>query len=103
MEGEMAETEDRHVEEIGKAEQEMEAAADEMSERSEQLDEQIDGAKQTHAKAQADASVPTAAGDWEDTEPADSTGEDAAGFDDPEDLDLDDEDLDDEPADDDED
>jgi phage shock protein A len=91
----MAETEERHVDEIGKAQDKMEATADEMSERGEQLDERIDGAKDTLAKAKADASVPTAAGDWEDTEPTDSTGEDAAGFDDPEDLDLDDEDLDD--------
>jgi phage shock protein A len=94
----MAETEEQHVDEIGKAEDKMETTADEMSERSEQLDEQIDDAKQIHAKAQADASVPTAAGDWEDTEPEDSTGEDASGFDDPEDLDLDEDDLDDEPA-----
>src|SRR3954464_11840065 len=92
----MADTEEREVDKIGDPEHDMEGTADELSQRSEKLGDQIADAKQTHEKAQADANVPTAAGDWEDTEPDDSTGDDATGFDDPEDLDDDDEDLDDE-------
>jgi len=93
----MPDTQEHRVEE---AEAEMGRTADELQERSEKLGEQIDDAKQTVKRAQDDEAVPTAAGDWEETEPEDSTGEDPSGFDDPESLDLDDEDLTDDPADD---
>ena len=88
----MSGTEERGVEE---KQQEMSTTADEMAERSDRLGEQIEDTKQGWEQAKADSGTPTAAGDWEDTEPDDSTGEDPAGFDDPEDADLD-EDLDDE-------
>jgi hypothetical protein len=88
----MAETDERRVKE---AEDQMEATAEEMAERSDELDGQIDSTKQRWEHAKADTSVPTATGDWEDTEPDESTGEDATGFDDPESIDLDDDDLDD--------
>ena len=54
---------------------------------------QIDETKRDWEEVKKDSSVPTAAGDWEDTEPDDSTGEDPTGFDDPESLELDEEDL----------
>jgi hypothetical protein len=88
----MSGTEERGVEET---QQEMSSTADEMAERSERLGDQIESTKQGWEQAKGDSAVPTAAGDWEDSEPDDSTGEDPSGFDDPEDVDLD-EDLDDE-------
>ena len=89
----MPEIEEQRVKEAGNA---AESTADELGERNEQLGEQIKDARSSWESAKSDAGVPTAAGDWEDTEPDDSTGEDPTGFDDPEDLDLDEEDLDDE-------
>jgi phage shock protein A len=91
----MSGTEERRVDQIEEAEREMDATADDLSERSDQLGEQIDSTKQTWEQAKADTSVPTASGDWEDTEPDDASGDDATGFDDPENLDLEDDDLDD--------
>ena len=87
----MADTEEQ-LDEVGEAGDKMERTADEMSKRSEKLGDQIDSAKQTNEQAQADEKVPTASGDWEDTEPDDSTGEDPSGFDDPEDVDDEDDD-----------
>jgi hypothetical protein len=89
---EMAETEE-HVEGVEKAERDMQRAADEMSERGEQLGRHIDGAKDTLRSAKDDSSVPTASSDWEDSEPdGNEDSGSGAGFDDPEDLDDDDDD-----------
>ena len=82
----MSGTEERRVEE---ADQAMSTTADELAERGDALDERIDETKQHVARVKADDSVPTAAGDWEDTEPDDAKGDDPAGFDDPENLDED--------------
>ena len=87
----MPDTQERR---IGEAEQAMEKSAGEMQERSDRLGEHIGEAKSEWRQAQQSEQVPTAAGDWEDTED-ETGGEDPAGFDDPESLDLDDEDLED--------
>src|SRR6185503_10514159 len=73
---------------IKEAEEEMSTTADELAERSDQLEERIESTKQDWARVQADDSVPTAAGDWEESEP-DVESDDPAGFDDPENVDLD--------------
>jgi len=86
----MPETEEDRVQD---AQREAESTADDLGERNERLGDHIQETRQGWDQAQRDADVPTAAGDWEDTEPDDSTGEDPSGFDDPESLDLD-EDLD---------
>jgi len=89
----MPEIEEERVKEAQEA---AESTADELAERNEKLGDQIKDARNTVEGAKNDDSVPTAAGDWEDTEPDDSTGEDPTGFDDPENLDADEDDLDDE-------
>src|SRR4051794_29564080 len=94
----MPETEEQRVQE---AQQAAEKTADELAERNEQLGDQIKEARSGWESAKSADNVPTAAGDWEDSEPDDSTGEDPTGFDDPETLD-DDDDLDDEDLSDDE-
>jgi len=86
----MSETEEGRVQE---ATRDMEATAEELDERSEKLGEHIHETKEDWKQAKGDTNVPTAAGDWEDSEPDDSTGEDPSGFDDPEELDLDDDEL----------
>jgi hypothetical protein len=78
---------------VREAEQDAGSTADDLAERGDRLDDQIEETRQGWKQAQADDDVPTAAGDWEDTEPDDSTGEDPTGFDDPENLDLDEEEL----------
>jgi hypothetical protein len=82
-----------HVDRVEEASKAAEADVDELAQRNEKLGEGIQHAKKRWQDAQQSEGVPTAAGDWEDTEPDDSTGEDPAGFDDPE-ADEDDEDLD---------
>jgi hypothetical protein len=77
----------------------VDAKTADLDQKSEEVGESIEQAKRHQEQTMADESVPTAAGDWEETEPDDSTGDDPAGFDDPEDLDLDDEDLSDDAAD----
>src|SRR2546423_7383235 len=78
---------------VEQAQRDAESTADDLAERSEELGTHIQETRRGWEQAQQDSDVPTAAGDWEDTEPDDSTGEDPTGFDDPENLDLDDEDL----------
>ena len=78
---------------VREAEQDAESTADDLAERGDRVDEQIEKTRRGWEQSQADDDVPTAAGDWEDTEPDDANGEDPTGFDDPENLDLDDEDL----------
>ena len=59
--------------------------ADELDERIARLDDHIGEAKRKAVARQEEGSpFDEAAGDWEDTEPADSTGEDASAVDDPE-------------------
>jgi hypothetical protein len=82
-------------ERVTEAQESAASTADELAERNEQLGDQIKEARSGWESAKSDDGVPTAAGDWEDTEPDDSTGEDPTGFDDPENLD-DEDDLDDE-------
>ena len=91
----MAETPLDHVKE---AADEAESAADELEERGEKVGAGIEDAKKRWDEVQSSQSIPSASGDWEDSEPDDSTGEDPSGFDDPEsvDDDEDDDDLDDE-------
>jgi hypothetical protein len=91
----MAETQQR-VTEVADA---AEATADEMAEHSERLGTHIEDARKRWDDAQRSEGVTSASGDWEDTEPDDSTGEDPSGFDDPESLDEDAEDDDDPVAD----
>jgi capsule polysaccharide export protein KpsE/RkpR len=86
----MAETQ---LDQVREASDDAEATVDDLQERSERVGEGIQHAKKRWDDAQKSEDVPSAAGDWEDTEPDDSTGEDPAGFDDPE-ADEDDEDLD---------
>jgi len=86
----MSETEEGRVQE---ATRDMEATAEELDERSEQLGDRISETKEDWEQAKGDTNVPTASGDWEDSEPDDPTGDDPSGFDDPEEADLDDEDL----------
>jgi hypothetical protein len=85
----MPDTQERRLDE---AKQEMDTTAGELEERNEKLGEQIGDAKQTWSRAKSEGGVTEASGDWEDSEPEDSTGEDPSGFDDPESVDLDDED-----------
>jgi len=87
----MAETQERRLDEAG---QQADATVEELEEHGERVGAGIDHAKKTLDDAQRSREVPTAAGDWEDSEPDDSTGEDPSGFDDPESVDLDDEDDD---------
>ena len=96
----MPETEEERLEE---AQSQAESTADDLAERSDELGKNIQETRRGWEQSQADDDVPTAAGDWEDTEPDDSTGDDPTGFDDPENLDLDDEDLTDDDVTDDED
>jgi hypothetical protein len=91
----MAETE-THLEGVKDATQAAETTADDLEQRSEKVGEGIEHAKKRWDDAQSSEDVPSAAGDWEDTEPDDSTGEDPSGFDDPETVDEDEDDLDDE-------
>ena len=59
--------------------------ADELDERIGRLDDHIGEAKRKAVARQEEGSpFDEAAGDWDDTEPEDSTGEDASAFDDPE-------------------
>jgi hypothetical protein len=93
----MAET--RPGEEI---QQGLEHDADELDERIDKLGDHIEDARRkAQPRAEEAAPIEDAAGDWEDTEPTDSTGEDASGFDDPEAHDADeaDEDEDEDPGD----
>jgi hypothetical protein len=70
---------------------ELERSGDELEERIDHLDDQIDEARQ-EARARADDPDPIeeVSGDWEDTDD-DAGGEDPASFDDPEVLDDDEE------------
>ena len=66
--------------------------ADELDERIDRLGDHIDEARrQAQARQEEGRPFEDAAGDWEDTEPAESTGEDPAAFDDPDDDEDDDE------------
>jgi len=85
-----------HVDRVEEASQAAEADVEELAQRNEKLDEGIQHAKKRWDDAQRSEGVPSAAGDWEDTEPDDSTGEDPSGFDDPESLDEDEDEDDDE-------
>ena len=87
----MPDTQERRIEEAAQA---MDSTAGEMQEQSDRLGSHIAETKSDWRQAKQSEQVPTAAGDWEDTED-DAGGDDPAGFDDPESLDLDDEDLDD--------
>jgi hypothetical protein len=78
---------------VEEAERQAGATADDLQERSDDLGGEIEETRSDWEAVKQDTSVPTAAGDWEDTEPDDATGEDPTGFDDPESLELDDEDL----------
>ena len=90
----MAETQ---VDRVREASDEAESTVEELEQRSERVGDGIKHAKKRWDDAQSSEDVPTATGDWEDSEPDDSTGEDPAGFDDPEaDEEDDDDDLDDE-------
>ena len=89
----MAETYPDRVEEADKAAQ---STVDDLEERGEKVDEEIQHTKKQWDDAKRSEDIPTAAGDWEDSEPDDSTGEDAGGFDDPEADEDEDEDEDDE-------
>src|SRR3954453_16050897 len=86
----MAET---HVDGVRAATDEAESTVDDLAQRSEKVGEGIEHAKKRWDDAQHSEDVPSAAGDWEDSEPDDSTGEDPSGFDDPEAADEDEEDL----------
>ena len=90
----MPDTEEQRIEE---AQQAADTTADDLEERSDRLGDSIEDTKRTHEQTKADETIPTAANDWEDSEPEDSADDDptGAGFDDPENLDLEDEDLDD--------
>jgi|1186.fasta_scaffold134470_2 hypothetical protein len=84
----MAET--RPGEEIERG---LEHDADELDERIDKLGDHIEDARRkAQPRAEEAAPIEDAAGDWEDTEPVDSTGEDASGFDDPEADDADEDD-----------
>jgi hypothetical protein len=87
----MPDTQEQRIDEATEA---MESTAGEMQQRSDRVGEDIEETKATWSQAKASEQVPTAAGDWEDTDD-DAGGDDPAGFDDPESLDLDDEDLED--------
>ena len=88
----MSETEERRVDE---AHESAEATVEDLARRNDQLGDHIEGAKKTWDNAQQSEGVATAAGDWEDTEPDEATGEDPSGFDDPEAIDEDEEEDDD--------
>lgn len=68
---------------VAQAEDEMDRSAAEMQERVDKLDSHIGETKETWERAKKGDMVPTAAGDWEDTED-DAGGDDASAFDDPE-------------------
>ena len=91
----MAETQ---FDRVGEASDDAETTVEELQERSERVGDDIQHAKKRWDDAQTSGDAPKAAGDWEESEPDDSNGEDPAGFDDPEaaDEDDDDDDLDDE-------
>ena len=89
----MAETQFDRVRE---ASDDAEATVNELEERSETVGDDIRHAKKRWDEAQTSEDVPSASGDWEDTEPDDSTGEDPSGFDDPEAEEEDDDERDDE-------
>jgi len=89
----MAVAEQERVED---ASREAERTADELQERSERVGDQIDQTREDWDKAKKSEKTPTAAGDWEDSEPDDSTGDDPSGFDDPESADDEDDDYDEE-------
>jgi hypothetical protein len=73
-------------------EHDLEQTGDELEERIDHLDGQIDDArKEAQARSEDEDPFEDVAGDWEDTDD-DAGGEDADGFDDPE-LDEDDDDL----------
>jgi hypothetical protein len=73
----------------------LERTGDELEERIDHLDDQIDEArKEAHTRAEEQDPFEDVAGDWEDTDD-DSGGEDPEIFDDPELDDEDDEDEDD--------
>jgi hypothetical protein len=72
-------------------ERELERSGDELEERIDHLDDQIDEARQeAHARADEQDPFEEVSGDWEDTDDA-AGGEDPASFDDPEVLDDDEE------------
>lgn len=77
----MTETQSDRVEEADEAAQ---STVDDLEKRGEKVGEGIEHAKKQWDDAKRSEDVPTAAGDWEDSEPDDSTGEDPSGFDDPE-------------------
>jgi hypothetical protein len=87
----MPDTQERRIDEATDA---MDTTAGEMQQQRDRLGDDIAETKSKWEQAKASEQVPTAAGDWEDTED-DAGGEDPAGFDDPESLDLDDDDLED--------
>ena len=66
-------------------ERDLQHDADELDERIDRLGDHI-GEARKKAQARADESKPLeeTAGDWEDTEPDDATGDDPSAFDDPE-------------------
>jgi hypothetical protein len=87
----MAETQ---FDRLDEAQQAADSTVEELEERSEKVGQGIEHAKKRWDDAQKSEDVPSAAGDWEDTEPDDAVGEDPSGFDDPESIDEDDEDGD---------
>jgi len=89
----MAVTEEDRVDE---ASHEAGQTVDDLQERSERVGDQIQETREGWEKAKTDAGTPTAASDWEDSEPDESNGDDPSGFDDPESLDEDDDDYDEE-------
>ena len=88
---------EKQLDRVREASEDANSTVEELEERSEKVGQDIEHAKKRWDDAQKSEDVPSAAGDWEDSEPDDSTGEDPAGFDDPEaESEDEDEDLDDE-------
>lgn len=79
---------------VAEAKQTMDRSADEMQDRVETLDDHISETKENFDQAKRGSLVPTAAGDWEDTDD-NAGGDDASSFDDPE---VEEEEEEDEPA-----
>jgi len=88
----MAETQFDGVKDASQA---AESTVEDLEKRSERVGEGIQHTKKQWDEAKKSQDVPTAAGDWEDSEPDDAVGEDPSGFDDPE-AEEDDEDDEDE-------
>jgi predicted nucleic acid-binding Zn-ribbon protein len=85
---------DTQFDRVDEATQAAETTVEDLEQRSEKVGEGIQHAKKRWDDAQKSEDVPSAAGDWEDTEPEETAGEDPSGFDDPESVEDEDEDED---------